>query len=396
MVRDALEARWDAACAQVKMYMHGSAPERLYAAARELIEIDPEHEYGYRMAAEAQVRMGEPHTAVGLAKRALRLDPGNPFLHYRLSVMLCAAERLPQAQEHAREAVRRDPSYGPYWTQLGRIALAKDDRRTAARCARRALALDPDGSDALYLRAQSMPGTTPQELRTRLAALEAALGADPEDARIWYDKARAHLRLQELDLAEQAARQALLLDPTQPLFRRTLYDILKRKAWGYRILRWPGDLVLKGFVLISRLSWPVWILICLVGLGSRLFLVLVVLGILWLLLVFPVLKMYEFLTTADIRQRARETGWRQGGPLALHAWPPRVRWAVFLLLVAAFWGGLYHALQTKAGRSVLGWAFLVVLLLALLLLLIGFVLVFRDSRRSKHRRRALKRIVEPT
>ena len=380
------DERWDSLAAQADAYLRSDNPTRLHEVAKELIECRPQDEYGYRMAGESYLQRGDLDPAVEHMRKAVEAEPEYDFAIYRLGVFLRLQGKTKEAESLIQRAIELDPEYPSYWVELGEISLVEDDYDGGERYAKRALELDADHIGARQLLSRSLSEAGPKKHAERLEILDRALQDDPEDADVWDDRAELLLKMKRYAEAEDSARQALLLEPGNGWYRKTLYSVLKRRSLIYRVLRWPGDLVAKGFAWIDRSSWTFWIVLCLIGVGSRLFLLLLALGAVWITCIFPVMKLYEWMTIADIRARAREVhdGRRRGN--WLFRLPLAVRMLLFLGLAGGFWYLLYRLVDTDGGRKALMIGFGVLILGALLLALVGLVLMARDKRRAKRRR----------
>jgi hypothetical protein len=62
--------------------------------------------------------------------------------------------------------------------------------------------------------------------------------------------------------------------------------------------------------------------------------------LLWFALVWPLTKVYEYLTIGDIRAQTGELGVRRGGFLGYRKWPLKVRLSIFAFVLVSFWGAL--------------------------------------------------------
>ncbi|MDJ0522910.1 MAG: tetratricopeptide repeat protein [Planctomycetota bacterium] len=388
------EERWDSLAAQADAYLRSRTSERLHEVAQELIECRPQDEFGYRMAGESWLQRGDLDKAIDHLRKAVEAEPEYDFALYRLGVMLRVDGKTKEAEQHVQQAIELDPEYAGYWVELGEIAITEDDHDGAERYANRALELDAEHVGARQLLSRSLEEAGPKKHAQRLEILDRALQDDPEDADVWDDRAALLLKMGRLDEAEDSARQALMLEPGNGYYRKTLYSVIKRRSWIYKFLRWPGDLVVKGFAWIDRSSWTFWILLCLIGVGSRIFLFLLALGAVWVTCFFPVLKLYEWMTISEIRKRAREIHdhTRRGGWFfRMPAW---VRTLLFLAVAGGFWYGLYRLVDTEGGRRALVIGFGIVVGLAILLAIFGLFLIVRDKRRAKRRRKRTEGMLE--
>jgi len=108
---------------------------------------------------------------------------------------------------------------------------------------------------------------------------------------------------------------------------------------------------------------------------------------LWFALVWPLTKVYEYLTIGDIRARAGELGVRHGGFLGYRKWPLKVRLSIFAVFLISFWGGVAFFFVGKnplAGRE-LGQAILGILLSLGVLVFLGYYLRLKIKRGIKVR-----------
>jgi len=114
--------------------------------------------------------------------------------------------------------------------------------------------------------------------------------------------------------AEECFRRALLFEPASKMIRKNLFVTVKHRDLVYRILCTPKDWLYEGINFFARirkknlllyiLMIPLWLLAFRFILGGLIF---------WFALVWPLTKVYEYLTIGDIRARAGEVGVRRGG-----------------------------------------------------------------------------------
>ena len=121
-------------------------------AAQRLLTQAPDDPYALRLATLVLLDVGWVDEAIGLAGRAVALDPTNAANHLALSRAWAQSARpdaVGRQLAAAREAVLLDPSSPDAQVQIG-VALAAEGDVEAARAAyRNALELDPGNSAAL-------------------------------------------------------------------------------------------------------------------------------------------------------------------------------------------------------------------------------------------------------
>jgi hypothetical protein len=85
--------------------------------------------------------------------------------------------------------------------------------------------------------------------------------------------------------------------------------------------------------------------------------------ILWLILVWPLVKTYEYLTLGDLKKKAGEIGAQRGGFLGFRRWPLRARLAIFGLVLVGFWTALALAARNvRAGDALATYGLLLVII----------------------------------
>lgn len=144
--------------------------------------------------AEPEDRAGQFQALMALLAEARRLEPLLWSVPLAEGELLLDKDNFAQAQEAAREALMLNPSSAEAWRLLGAMAVAALDIAGAERIA--------DRLDALSV----MPGA-PEEGRPGLSPLAAVI------------RARAMLRQNDPDLAEEALRPALERYPRRPDLR---------------------------------------------------------------------------------------------------------------------------------------------------------------------------------
>jgi hypothetical protein len=145
--------------------------------------------------------------------------------------------------------------------------------------------------------------------------------------------------------AEASFRRALQCDPANRMAQQNLFAVLRLRDPVYRVLTLPRN-------LLRRVSWSrqghtglarIGLVLLWLSLGRYLWGVFAI----WLLLVWPIIKAYEYLTLSDIRAKAGVAGARRGGWRGFHRWPLEARLAIFALLVVGFWGGLFWLYESR-------------------------------------------------
>jgi tetratricopeptide (TPR) repeat protein len=315
--------------------------DRVLDTAREWIATDPENARAHLAAGQALLNLKRYPEADSFLRRALAGEPQNSVAHRFMSIAHFHGRRFKEADEAIQKAISLSPEDHYNWYHLAWMFYRQGDRLSARKYAERARELDPRDADVVNLLALCAPSEGVDSAQ-KLRQYEDALELDPENAEVHNNIGAYHLNVtRDFAAAEEYFRRALFFDPAMKTARGNLFLAIKHRDRLYQILCLPRDGLLQGFSLMRKarrkgflvylLLLPVWVVafrFLLAGL------------ILWGLLVWPMVKVYEFLTVGDIRAHAGEVGSRRGGFLGYRRWPVRVRLSIFAACLVSFWAAL--------------------------------------------------------
>jgi cytochrome c-type biogenesis protein CcmH/NrfG len=146
----------------------------------------------------------DPDRVMAAFQRAYELDPDDEeWFDEMVGVDLAAARA---AVERVSALHPDDPTV---WTHLSRLYMAEENERLAADAMVRSLSLREAGEDISDL----LEGLSNFEPERAVALLDRMLQANPRDARIWAVQAGYHSMAGNGQLAKEALRQAMTLDP---------------------------------------------------------------------------------------------------------------------------------------------------------------------------------------
>lgn len=155
-------------------------------AARAAISLAPERDWPQRLSSLALTRLGRHDQAARAAERAVRLAPDNAQAHALLAhALVRVGERPMDAELAAKRAVELGPNEVEPHIAAGVVAAAAGRRDDAADAFDRALAIDPQNSEAhnelarLDLRERGIASTTPARLADAASGFATPVGADP-------------------------------------------------------------------------------------------------------------------------------------------------------------------------------------------------------------------------
>jgi len=216
---------------------------------RKSIETTPSDATSRRYLAEALWRRGAMEDALDQMEAAVDADGSDPQLAVRSGEMLLAANSLELAAQRAEHAIRLNPKSAAAWALRGRIHMRMNKMDRALADFQRALEYAPKDRNVLHEIAEIYqkigqptrclttlhqlietfpPGQAPQQVlmwegvtlrelgRGRQAAesLAAASRAGPPNIEILSQLAQVQAALGENVAAQQAAQQALAIDPS--------------------------------------------------------------------------------------------------------------------------------------------------------------------------------------
>lgn len=171
------------------------------------------------------------------AEAAVQLAPEWAGAHVRRGAMLYRLGAFAAAEEALRTALTLQPDSSDALLQYAEL-LALVERPEALALVERVLMLDPELAGAHVLRAELLRRTEPHRWQTSQAVARRAVELDPEDA--LAHALLGHLLLESGDVAgaEARFRAALALDPCETLAQRGLTRTLIARHPLYRPMLW--------------------------------------------------------------------------------------------------------------------------------------------------------------
>lgn len=241
---------------------------------RQALSQDPHFAIAHALLAEAlldQRRLDEATNEAGLA---ITLEPDLEVAHYIMARILLERSRPDEAEyaaHRALELARHPRTFG----LLAIIRFNRQDWRGALAAADEGLAIDPENSGCLNLRAMALRQLGQREAAD--ATLRGALEKDPEDSFAHANRGWSELHNGQPREALVHFREALRLDPTNDHARAGLVEAMKARYLIYRLLLgyfffmgrlaqssqaviiiggWIGFQVLRGFARANpELAW---------------------------------------------------------------------------------------------------------------------------------------------
>jgi tetratricopeptide (TPR) repeat protein len=195
--------------------MEEGRPQDAEREWREAVRLSPDYLPAYRLLAALYVSAGLWRKSYDLLEQFLAVAPGEPHLECQLAEAGLRLERLPEAEEHARREVARDPTCGRARLTLGRLLIRRRNEREAVTHLREAVRRLPGAIDPQIYLAQAYIEN--MRLAEAQALLTALLAQHPDLAHAHYMLGFCYARnAAEPDgsrKAEASLRRALALDP---------------------------------------------------------------------------------------------------------------------------------------------------------------------------------------
>jgi Flp pilus assembly protein TadD len=231
----------------------GRAQEAI-APARKALEIEPEDPFLYESLATILLFAGDPQEAERVIRQAIAFDNDIGSFHSVLGESLMRQRRPREAIDTYREAVRLEPDDPHLVRKLGMSLLRAGDLTAAEVTFRQAIPMRSEAGPHIELSdALARQGRLPEAI----AAVEAAVALEPTNPH-WHNRL-AHVLLQtgRLAEAEAAARAAIAHDSGRSAFQDTLALILQRQGRNEEALeamQQPAELEPKDAQLRLRMA----------------------------------------------------------------------------------------------------------------------------------------------
>jgi len=316
--------------------------DRALVVARDWLAQDPESVDAHLGAAQSLINLKQYAAAQTHLGKVLAARPTYAFAFRLASIANFHLNKTGKADEYIQRAIELAPNDAMNWYHLALMRYRQGVLEAAEKHAKRALELQPDNADTINLVAICQRNNP----RGQLEQYQRALEIDPENAIVHMNIGVYYLNAaHDYAAAEAAFRRSLAIDPTDRTAQKNLFAVLRLRDPLYRVLTWPRT-------LLWRTSWARRDVTTLVKIGllvlwltiGRYFLALFAV---WLLLVWPLVKAYEYLTVSDIRGKAGIAGSRRAKWRDFHRWPLAARLGVFGLLVVCFWGGMFWLYESR-------------------------------------------------
>lgn len=195
------------------------------AAYEEVLARRPRHVQAHRMLGDLYRKAGEPERAVGVYGKWMKIQPEDPRPYFLLAATYVEAGQEGRAERVLNDAQQFRRYLGEAWTDLGVLALRRNDNPRAMWYLSRAVTRAPARPKARYNYGLVLDRSGQPE--RALAELRAAAELDPHDAEIPFAQGAILAKQGRMDEARRAFAEALQLRPDHEDARHNL-QALKR------------------------------------------------------------------------------------------------------------------------------------------------------------------------
>ncbi len=210
----------------IEALRRGAAAEAL-AAARTLVEDQPQDATAHRLLAAALRQGGERDAALAALDQAIALAPEDAQLHLERAGLMLDGRQLDAAQADLAKAVGLDPNQFPAYILQAQLALGRGDLEQAESLARTAARIAPE-----HPQVAAVEGTIALrrgDADRALSILSRASEKAPDEPIVQHALAFAYAAKGHFAFAEQAFRCLLETRPTDAM-RAMIADLVRRQG----------------------------------------------------------------------------------------------------------------------------------------------------------------------
>ena len=204
----------------------GAAAEAL-AAARELIEAQPQDPTAHRLLAAALRQGGEREDALAALDQAIVLAPEDAQLHLERAGLMLDGRKLDEAQAALAKAIGLDPNQFPAYVLQAQLALGRGDLDQAESIVRTAARIAPEHPQVAAI--EGSLALRRGDADRALSILSQASQKAPEEPILQHALGFAYAAKGHFAFAEQAFRRLLQTRPTDPM-RAMIADLVRRQG----------------------------------------------------------------------------------------------------------------------------------------------------------------------
>jgi len=318
--------------------------ERVISVGSELLSKEPEDAWVHSLMGQAYTGLERYSEAEKHLKTAIANDPDDGEYFAHLSFMELKRKRAGAADDHIRRSLQLDPTSSYAWYIFGILSIHYEDFNQAQVCVDKIRTLDPESGLAEQLDVSSrsdIDGKNQYSVAEKIAETEKLLESDPESDHIHYQLGCIHLNeTKDVEKAEFHFRKALESEPADKDYQKGLIRTWRKKDWFLRVL-WvphlPIDWALKICEWCNKEKWPYLFMIFLF---KYILIVGVIVALIFYTIFWPIAKLYEYLTLAEIHRKIGVLKMYSGVMEKVHKWAFSKRMMLLGVVVVLYWGGI--------------------------------------------------------
>ena len=316
----------------------------------------------------------------------LARQPESSWLHCNMGSVLYHLEEFQGAEIHLKTAIAHDPGYSDAYNYLAWVYMGMGRMGTADDCNKTALSLDPNDPQNLILaihlalayddipqaerHLRNLEREIPEgailtsqrtailshpknknkiDVHKQIEAHKESLSQDPEYTLAHAQIAELHLKYtKKYTVAEEHIKKALVLEPDSRDYHLLYAKILRKRNPIIRVLGWPLSLFEKAESDDKEYYYIIGAMLLIAILGSTLpphlqpvlkIAILVIIGS--LVLLYPILKLYEYLTLTELYHEMKKVHLFKGPFRKIHRLSYLTRFTIFAVITLAFWATIF-------------------------------------------------------
>lgn len=181
------------------------------AVCHRILATEPRHAEALHLLGMIAFQTARSADAAELIRRAVQINPSNPYFHSNLGIALQNQGKLEEAVASYKNALRLKPDFADVYSNMGKAFRDQGKPGEAAACCRKALALRPDLTEALNNLGNALMDQG--NIEEAMACYRKLVAWNPGSAGAHYNMGNALREQGRHDEAVVSFRKALSLQP---------------------------------------------------------------------------------------------------------------------------------------------------------------------------------------
>lgn len=193
----------------------------------------PDAVVGLQLYADILSAKGQNQEALAVSEHAIMQAPDDSDLLAQRSLILYRLDREPEAIRQLEDAIRINPMVASYHGIMAELLLSTKQYEKALEAANRGLALDPDDTFCLNVRAKAQVKL--KKGHEALATIATSLEQEPGNSYTHANLGWSKLEIEQTAEAQEHFREALRLDPNNQYAQAGMVEAIKARNIFYRL-----------------------------------------------------------------------------------------------------------------------------------------------------------------